>query len=70
QLSDPSFLLQHAFLSPNQLEYIQSLISPIDCEERLWIFKRDTVEIAMQKLIAAAYENPLLCDSLGLQGVV
>ncbi|KAK3363862.1 hypothetical protein B0T25DRAFT_492773 [Lasiosphaeria hispida] len=70
QLSDPSFLSQHTFPSQNQLKWVQSLIRPINCEERLRIFERDTVEIAVQKLIAAACENPLLRDSLGLRGVV
>ncbi|KAK3360457.1 hypothetical protein B0T25DRAFT_588846 [Lasiosphaeria hispida] len=48
----------------------QLSVPPINCEARLRIFERDTVEVAVQKLIDAVYKNPLLRDSLGLRGVV
>ncbi|KAK3361655.1 hypothetical protein B0T24DRAFT_112663 [Lasiosphaeria ovina] len=69
-LSEPSFTSRPAFPSQHQVDYVRSLISPISSEHGLRYFERDTVENAVQKLIGAVYENPLLRDRLGLRGAV
>jgi hypothetical protein len=65
-----SFCSQPVFPSPNQLEYVTSLIGPISSEIGLRNFERDTVENAVQKLVNEAYGDLLLRSSLGLQGTV
>ncbi|KAH8878691.1 hypothetical protein GQ53DRAFT_756531 [Thozetella sp. PMI_491] len=70
QLSEPSFTFQQAFPSQHQLDYVRSLTRPISSEHGLRYFERDTVENAVQKLVDAVYENPLLRDNLGLRGTV
>ncbi|KAJ9226129.1 hypothetical protein DTO027B5_5813 [Paecilomyces variotii] len=70
KLSEPSFIDQHQFPSQHQLDYVQSLIGPISSEHGLRHFERDTVENAVQKLVDAVYENPLLRNSLDLRGTV
>ncbi|KAL1850489.1 hypothetical protein Daus18300_012903 [Diaporthe australafricana] len=69
-LSEPSFTSQHTFPSQHQVDYVRSLLSPISSEHGLRSFERDTVENAVQKLISAVYNNPLLRNSLGLRGAV
>jgi len=49
---------------------VRSLIGPISSEHGLRYFERDTVENAVQKLVDAVCENPLLQDRLGLRGTV
>ena len=70
QLSEPSFTSQQQFPSQHQLDYVRSLIGPISSEHGLRYFERDTVENAVQKLIDAVNDNPLLRDRLGLRGTV
>ncbi|KAF3760063.1 hypothetical protein M406DRAFT_269932 [Cryphonectria parasitica EP155] len=69
-LSEPSFTSLRQFPSQHQLDYVQSLIGPISSEHGLRYFERDTVENAVQKLIGAVHDNPLLRDHLGLRGTV
>jgi len=69
-LSEASFASQRAFPSQHQLDYVRSLIGPISSEHGLRYFERDTVENAVQKLVDAVCENPLLQDRLGLRGTV
>ncbi|KAK3315532.1 hypothetical protein B0H66DRAFT_577300 [Apodospora peruviana] len=70
QLSNPSFANNPVFPSPHQMAYVKSLISPISSEQGLRSFERDTVEIAVQKLVDAVSENTQLRNSLGLRGTV
>ncbi|KAL2168368.1 hypothetical protein VTG60DRAFT_7346 [Thermothelomyces hinnuleus] len=70
QLLEPSFANRHTFPSQHQLDYVRSLIKPISSEHGLRYYERDTVENAVQKLVDAVYEDPLLRDSVGLRGNV
>ena len=49
---------------------MRSLITPISSEHGLRYYERDTVENAVQKLVDAVYENPVLRASVGLRGTV
>ncbi|KAL1845632.1 hypothetical protein Daus18300_014487 [Diaporthe australafricana] len=60
----------HSLSLAMKMNYVRSLLSPISSEHGLRSFERDTVENAVQKLISAVYNNPLLRNSLGLQGAV
>ncbi|KAK4243623.1 hypothetical protein C7999DRAFT_36041 [Corynascus novoguineensis] len=70
RLFDPSFASQQTFPSQHQLDYVQSLITPISSEHGLRYYERDTVENAVQKLVDAVYENPVLRANVGLRGTV
>lgn len=70
RLLDPSFASRHTFPSQHQLDYVRSLITPISSEHGLRYYERDTVENAVQKLVDAVYENPVLQASVGLRGTV
>ena len=70
RLLDPSFASRHTFPSQHQLDYVRSLITPISSEHGLRYYERDTVENAVQKLVDAVYENPVLRASVGLRGTV
>ncbi|AEO59462.1 hypothetical protein MYCTH_2111646 [Thermothelomyces thermophilus ATCC 42464] len=70
RLFDPSFASQHTFPSQHQLDYIQSLITPISSEHSLRHYERDTVEDTVQKLVDAVYDNPVLRASVGLRRTV
>ncbi|KAK4095957.1 hypothetical protein N658DRAFT_502103 [Parathielavia hyrcaniae] len=70
RLFDPSFASRQTFPSQHQLDYVQSLITPISSEHGLRYYERDTVENAVQKLVDAVYENPVLRASVGLRGTV
>ncbi|KAL2193978.1 hypothetical protein P885DRAFT_71775 [Corynascus similis CBS 632.67] len=48
----------------------QLLEPPISSEHGLRYYERDTVENAVQKLVDAVYENPVLRASVGLRGTV
>ncbi|KAK4119370.1 hypothetical protein N657DRAFT_557289, partial [Parathielavia appendiculata] len=69
-LFEPSFASRYTFPSQHQLDYVQSLITPISSEHGLRYYERDTVENAVQKLVDAVYENPVLRASIGLRGTV
>ncbi|KAL2129652.1 hypothetical protein VTI74DRAFT_7486 [Chaetomium olivicolor] len=69
-LLEPSFASRHIFPSQHQLDYVLSLNRPISSEHGLRSFQRDTVENAVQKLVDAVYENPVLRASIGLRGTV
>ncbi len=69
-LSEPSFVSQAAFLSQQQVDYLQSLIGPVSSEDGLRYLERDTVENAVQKLVGVVHDNALLRDRLGLRGAV
>jgi hypothetical protein len=56
--------------SQHQLDYVRSLITPISSEHGLRYYEHDTVENAVQKLVDAVYENPVLRASVGLRGTV
>lgn len=56
-----------SFPSPHQLDYVATLIKPIASETDLRHFARDTVEIAVQKLVDAAYNDEQLRTTLGIQ---
>ncbi|KAI0423988.1 hypothetical protein F5Y09DRAFT_336142 [Xylaria sp. FL1042] len=58
------------FPSPHQLDYVATLIKPIASETDLRHFARDTVEIAVQKLVDAAYDDDQLRAALDIQGSV
>ncbi|KAL2177078.1 uncharacterized protein P884DRAFT_259892 [Thermothelomyces heterothallicus CBS 202.75] len=70
KLFDSSFASRRVFPSKHQLDYVQSVIQPISSEYGLWYYERETVENAVQKLVEAVYEDPLLRDRLGLRGTV
>ncbi|KAL2256136.1 hypothetical protein VTK26DRAFT_2138 [Humicola hyalothermophila] len=70
RLLDPSFASRHTFPSQHQLDYVRSLIKPISSEHGLRYYERDTVENAVQMLVNAVYENPVLRASVGLRGTV
>ncbi|AEO55539.1 hypothetical protein MYCTH_2299494 [Thermothelomyces thermophilus ATCC 42464] len=70
KLFDSSFASRRVFPSQHQLDYVQSVIQPISCEYGLRHYERGTVENAVQKLVEAVYEDPLLRDRLGLRGTV
>ncbi|KAL2015081.1 hypothetical protein VTK56DRAFT_6331 [Thermocarpiscus australiensis] len=70
RLSDLSFASRQTFPSQHQLDYVRSLITPISSEHGLRYYERDTVENAVQKLVDAVYENPVLRANVGLRGTV
>jgi hypothetical protein len=59
-----------AFPSQHQLKYVESLLEPISSEIGLREFERDTVEIAVKKLVDKVYVDPQLRSLLGLRGTV
>ncbi|KAL5884475.1 hypothetical protein ACKVWC_003441 [Pyricularia oryzae] len=69
-LENTSFTTNATFPSNHQLDYVRSLIAPISSELGLRSFERDTVENAVQKLVDAVFQNPLLRKRLGLRGTV
>ncbi|KAI1145883.1 hypothetical protein F4825DRAFT_442461 [Nemania diffusa] len=69
-LADQPFCDHAIFPSPHQLDYVASLIRPITSETDLRHFARDTVEVAVQKLVDAAYDDEQLRTTLALQGSV
>ncbi|KAI1314016.1 hypothetical protein F5Y03DRAFT_380867 [Xylaria venustula] len=69
-LVDQPFCDVAAFPSSYQLDYVATLISPIASETELRHFARDTVEIAVQKLVGAAHADDQLRAGLGIQGSV
>ncbi|KAJ6445211.1 Rab-GAP/TBC domain protein [Purpureocillium lavendulum] len=56
--------------SANQLDYIASLNRPISSEIDLRNFERDTVEVAVQRLLDQVYESQRLRNDLNMQGTV
>jgi hypothetical protein len=70
RLSGLSFASRRSFPSQHQLDYVQSLITPISSEHGLRYYERDTVENAVQQLVDAVYEDPDLRASVGLRGTV
>ncbi|EAQ89477.1 hypothetical protein CHGG_06096 [Chaetomium globosum CBS 148.51] len=68
---EPSFgSQQHRFPSQHQLDYVRSVIQPISSEHGLRYYERDTVENAVQKLVDAVYESPVLRASVGLRRTI
>ncbi|KAI0805885.1 hypothetical protein GGR55DRAFT_690255 [Xylaria sp. FL0064] len=65
-LADQPFCENAIFPSSHQLDYVATLISPIASETGLRHFARDAVEIAVQKLVDAAYNDEQLRVSLGI----
>ncbi|RCI13867.1 hypothetical protein L249_8268 [Ophiocordyceps polyrhachis-furcata BCC 54312] len=59
-----------AFPSQHQLDYVSSFLRPISSELGLRRFEHDVVENAVQKLFDRVNADPLLRNSLGLQGTV
>ncbi|KAI0868385.1 hypothetical protein GGS24DRAFT_482524 [Hypoxylon argillaceum] len=66
-LADQPFCDHAIFPSPQQLDYVASLIRPITSETALRHFARDTVEVAAQKLVDAAYHDHQLRTTLAIQ---
>ncbi|KAI0163885.1 hypothetical protein GGR57DRAFT_451743, partial [Xylariaceae sp. FL1272] len=64
------FCYRAIFPSLHQLDYIVTTIEPIASENDLRHFARDTVEIAVQKLVGAAYRDDQLRAALNIQGSV
>ncbi|AEO61002.1 hypothetical protein MYCTH_2120910 [Thermothelomyces thermophilus ATCC 42464] len=54
----------------HQLDYVLSLITPINSEHGLRYYERDTVKNVVQKLVDAVYENPVLRASIGLRRTI
>ncbi|KAI0972048.1 hypothetical protein F4678DRAFT_472082 [Xylaria arbuscula] len=69
-LADQPFCDRAIFPSPHQLDYVVTTIKPIASEADLRHFARDTVEIAVQKLVDAAYDDDQLRAALDIQGSV
>ncbi|CAK7271006.1 hypothetical protein SEPCBS119000_004378 [Sporothrix epigloea] len=70
QLSGPSFASQHQFLPQVVLDEFRSSIERVGSDNMLKRFVQNTVELAVNTILYAVYENPLLRDRLGLQGKV
>ncbi|KAI0436096.1 hypothetical protein F4803DRAFT_543417 [Xylaria telfairii] len=69
-LADQPFCHRAIFPSPHQLDYVVTTIKPIASETDLRHFARDTVEIAVQKLVNAAHDDDQLRAALDIQGSV
>ncbi|KAK4073571.1 hypothetical protein Purlil1_13013 [Purpureocillium lilacinum] len=68
--ADDAFFTDTICPSANQLDYIASLNRPISSEIDLRNFERDTVEIAVQRLLDGVYGNQRLRNNLNMQGTV
>ena len=70
QISDDSFCSRPMFPSSHQLDYVASVLKPINSEMELRHFERNTVENAVEILMKEAYNSRPLRKILGLQGTV
>ncbi|KAI1506365.1 hypothetical protein F5X99DRAFT_415206 [Biscogniauxia marginata] len=65
-----SFSLRPVFPSPDQLEYVASVLYPIGSELGLRNFEHDTVENAIRKVFSEAYNDLEIRSSLDLRGTI
>ncbi|KAI0550155.1 hypothetical protein F4679DRAFT_544171 [Xylaria curta] len=65
-----TFSSQLVFPSPNQMQYVASVLYPISSEVGLRDFEHDAVENAVRKLFNEAYSDPELRTILELRGSI
>ncbi|GJN67157.1 hypothetical protein PLICBS_001181 [Purpureocillium lilacinum] len=68
--ADNAFFTDTIYPSANQVDYVASLNRPISSELDLRNFERDTVEIAVQRLLDGVYGSERLRNDLNMQGTV
>ena len=70
QLHESPFPFKRLFPSEHQMAYVLSSIGSISSEQSLRLFEHETVENAVQRLVTAVYEDPLLRGRFRLRGTV